>query len=622
MAAARVPKGTAGGQPRHADATARLRLLWWGLIGAIILGAVVSAWQLHWIGDDAFVTLRYVDQWFQGEGIVYNPGERVEGYTHFLWLLVLAGVRLVGFDPVTGAQAVGIACFGVALALTAVASSRIQRRSVLFVPYTLLALALHFDFKVWMTGGLETALFTLEVVAALLVFFFNRWSSRRRLLVGGALFGLMAMTRPDAVLFHLWANLCTALHGWRRRRGLGRTTSDLLRLNLPFAALVLPWLAWKYAYYGALLPNTFHAKDAGLVRFEQGLYYLGHYAGIYVSVWLLAVPLILLAHRTFRKARRGPEPADAWRAEDDHHGFLPVALGAVLLYITLFIVRVGGDFMFARFMVPLLPPIYLLIEAAVHRMWGRRVWPTVGTLVVLLALSPVELHRRQEVFPSDRRRPPDPELFTRHRGIIDEHWYYTATYMRGHRMTLVEYQRTIGEEFRPHFEDLEIRILGQGQNIMAYYGRFPYVVGMYGLTDREIARQSPVVSRNRRIGHEKELTYDDVVRRGIHLKIAGGFAGMPQRSYRRMRVQISEGFWVECTILTWDEEIMTALKRSFGDRIRFEDFTRHLDRYIDRELTTRTTAQVEEDYQEFRDFYFRHNDDSRRARAFLDRLRQ
>src|SRR5690242_17979411 len=38
---------------------------------------------------DAFISMRYARNLALGHGPVFNPGERVEGYTNFLWTLIL-----------------------------------------------------------------------------------------------------------------------------------------------------------------------------------------------------------------------------------------------------------------------------------------------------------------------------------------------------------------------------------------------------------------------------------------------------------------------------------------------------------------------------------------------------
>ena len=97
-------------QPNLWSPIAALAILAYGLYRAI---------DLRWICDDAFITMRYVKNFVDGNGLVYNIGERMEGYTHFLWLMLLAASKAIGFDPVDASMWLGIAAYaGILLLLT------------------------------------------------------------------------------------------------------------------------------------------------------------------------------------------------------------------------------------------------------------------------------------------------------------------------------------------------------------------------------------------------------------------------------------------------------------------------------------------------------------------------
>src|SRR5580700_4983251 len=103
-----VPQPSAKPQPNLWPPIAALAILAYGLYRAI---------DLRWICDDAFITMRYVKNFVDGNGLVYNIGERVEGYTHFLWLMLLTLTKAVGFDPVDASMWLGIAAYAGILVL-------------------------------------------------------------------------------------------------------------------------------------------------------------------------------------------------------------------------------------------------------------------------------------------------------------------------------------------------------------------------------------------------------------------------------------------------------------------------------------------------------------------------
>src|SRR5579884_1934594 len=69
------------------------------VLALLVVCGSLYAWQLRWLADDAYIPFRYAYNWVHGQGIVWNPGERVEGYTSFLWVLMAAASLAVHLDP-------------------------------------------------------------------------------------------------------------------------------------------------------------------------------------------------------------------------------------------------------------------------------------------------------------------------------------------------------------------------------------------------------------------------------------------------------------------------------------------------------------------------------------------
>ena len=73
-------------------------------VASLLLIAFASRFS-DFVTDDAFITFRYAHNLLTGHGMVFNPGERVEGYTNFLWVLCSSVALFVGIDPETAARA-------------------------------------------------------------------------------------------------------------------------------------------------------------------------------------------------------------------------------------------------------------------------------------------------------------------------------------------------------------------------------------------------------------------------------------------------------------------------------------------------------------------------------------
>ena len=93
------------------------RLVPWLLL-ALTLGHSLHVWHYNFIADDTFISLRYAANLLAGHGLVFNPGERVEGFTSPLWTLLLAGLGFFGCGLLETARILGFLFSALTLLLT------------------------------------------------------------------------------------------------------------------------------------------------------------------------------------------------------------------------------------------------------------------------------------------------------------------------------------------------------------------------------------------------------------------------------------------------------------------------------------------------------------------------
>ena len=356
------------------------------LLGVSMLWLVALVWMASaawFLCDDAFISFRYARNLVEGHGLVFNPGERVEGYTNFLWALELAALwKVLGLRPENVAPWLSVACTIGTLAAVAwwAASLPGFRRRGLVIWMALGLLCSSATFAVWTSGGgLETRQFTLFVVVAVVCL--TAYSGGRRGLLGASLcLVAAAYTRPEGLL------IAACCFGWFAasrmvaNRRLRVDIGELGWLVLPFAALVGAHFLFRYGYYGEWLPNTYYAKH---VRpwYESGFNYLWA-AAIETGLYLL-MPLAVLA------ARR------AWRERGDLRLVLPLA--CIVPHMA-YVFRIGGDYFEYRpldFYWPLLAVpaasgiVHLGTVASVllrrpHSMWSGRLAPGPRACAVVL----------------------------------------------------------------------------------------------------------------------------------------------------------------------------------------------------------------------------------------------
>ncbi len=457
----------------------------WGLLLAacllwmVVAGRVLGDWQI----DDAYISYRYAWNLAHGNGLVYNPGEVVEGYTNFLWTLVASASIWAGLSPAGVALAGTIACSMGILALTYWLARRLipDRPAWALLPATLLAV----DSALLTYGprgsGIEAvpfAFLALASIAALWATPAKGW----RLAAGGVL-GLAALTRPEGLLV---AVLLLGARAWLDRRE-GLLYRTLLMWSLvPFLAIAVPYQLWRVTFYGYPFPNTFYAKTGtNLAVIGRGAGYAWQFAERHWLPAALALACLVLLAWGWLSRRQTPKEAVS-RGDDISPKMLDYSLAAVLGLLVLvyaaYVVYVGGDwFPSERFFVPLLAPVTLLATAGgyvlVSRMGqrGRRAAgvAVLGVMTVAYAGSALWQQRPGGELADDTHR----------HNLYNDRWGSAAIWLR---------------ENTPPDTWTAARAAGA----IAYYSQRP-TIDMFGLNDLHIGHLQVANMGEAVPGHEK-----------------------------------------------------------------------------------------------------------------------
>lgn len=368
------------------------RRLW---VLAIGLGALLLAFAVvlvAWIGDDAQITFRTIENLLAGHGLRWNVSERVQTFTHPLWLFVLTLGRVLVGD-----------CYWAALLLgglaTLVAATLLARLAGWRGAGPLLVvLALSRFFVDYATSGLETGL-NYALLATLAWLWLRRDPDRPRHGAVALVCGLMLTNRLDLAPLLLPMLLQTV---WV----LGPRRS--LQVVLPGMLPLLGWLAFAAIYYGSILPATAYAKVGhGLPAARMALQGL-HYA------WLLLLDDPVTATAIVAGLALG--------AFDRRPGRRTLAV-AIALHLG-YVIAVGGDFMAGRFFLPTYVLAIALCADSMSRLSARTVWmvPTGALLLASLAGLPTCF--------GGHREDPGLDISGMPWGIGDERrYYYTVSGM-------------------------------------------------------------------------------------------------------------------------------------------------------------------------------------------------
>jgi hypothetical protein len=214
--------------------------------------------------DDAMISMRYARNLAEGRGLVFNPGqEAVEGYSNFLWTLVMAVVHLAPMGDERTSLVVMLIGAGLLICtalLAAAVAGRVLPDCGWAPPAAAACTAFYYPLVFWTLRGMEVGIAAVLLVGAALLALRIESSWRRSdLAMLGALSVAAVLTRADLVV-PLAPVLAYA--AWRAPRPKLRLTV-LVLAAAPLVAIGLHTL-FRLAYYGYPLPNTYYLKVGGI----------------------------------------------------------------------------------------------------------------------------------------------------------------------------------------------------------------------------------------------------------------------------------------------------------------------------------------------------------------------
>lgn len=298
--------------------------------------------------DDAMISMRYAWNFSHGYGLVWNPGEYVQGYSNFLQVLVmsLATFLFEKSGAVLSIQILGLfICLIIGLLSRRIFDQLEPDINPSILPWmrsmVLLSVLAYYPLAYWTLLGMETGLLCLLFLGGLsLSFSYLDVEKPSKLLALGIVSGLAFLTRNDSILlfaliwfFTLWETIKVAR--WRQQ-----IVSVLVGLFI-FSGFVIGQLIFQKTYYGEYLPNTYTLKLVGLPflnRIQNGLGFVSPFLKGTTPLWLLASLDTIFK---FKKKK-----------------LILLALAALTVVYQIY---VGGDpWIYWRMMSPAMPLLFIL----------------------------------------------------------------------------------------------------------------------------------------------------------------------------------------------------------------------------------------------------------------------
>jgi len=305
------------------------------------------------IGEDCFISFRYVENFVSGHGLVYNTGERVEGYSDYLWVMILSLFRWIGFSPILVSKFLGLVSTILLVWVGSYYSLKKLQRKIDWI-YLAAPLLLFFNpiLHYHAGRGLETSFYTLLFIWAAFSF------KRRNYANSSFAFAAMALLRPEGfIYFWLLVPMLFLDIAYSRTEKFPYSLPWVrFRFFAPYLTVVIGFIIWRLVYYGALFPNSVYAKTDPLnFLYNPSLHMLLQF----IISWSYIPLFALLAVFTYHK--------EEW--EIQRSLVIPILLGGGVLFFTIAIGQVQAE-PFQHYM-PLVPILIILVQEFLRAMKMR-----------------------------------------------------------------------------------------------------------------------------------------------------------------------------------------------------------------------------------------------------------
>ncbi|MCX8064725.1 MAG: hypothetical protein N3G21_06075 [Candidatus Hydrogenedentes bacterium] len=439
------------------------------VISGVIVFFAILFLRTAWLCDDAYITFRVVDNFVNGYGLRWNVNERVQPYTHPLWMFLHIPFYAITKEMfLTGIfVSFTISMLVIFLVLFFIA----ENTSQVLIAWSLLGFSRAFvDFS---SSGLENPLSHFLLVLFFILFLKGNFSLKKLLLLS-LIASLATLNRQDCILIYI----PPLIYGWWRTEN---KWGGLWFLCLGFFPLMI-WEIFSIIYYGFPFPNTAYAKlGTGLWKsdliVQGGWYFLWSWKRDFITILVLILAMFIPFYR--------------WVPE------IVASVGGIFLYC-LYVLWIGGDFMGGRFLtVPFLLGVILVLR---YSQLDKVKWGIPAVLIFLIT----SLVQPNVPILTDATFGKDLSNFKDAHGIGDERMFYfqvasLSHWERGKEMPSNAFAKQ-GREYRK-----QNRKIVKAHGSVGYRGFFGgpkvHIVDYNALADPLLARMPAVIRPTWRIGH-------------------------------------------------------------------------------------------------------------------------
>lgn len=419
-----------------------------------------------WIGDDSYITMRTIDNFINGYGLTWNIQERLQTYTHPLWMLLLTIVYAVSHNPYL--SLIGLSLFISILTIYIFLVYGSQDKYSVFIGWSILVLSNAFiDYS---TSGLENPASHLIIIVFTLLYL--KWRndlSQKHILILALSVSLLTLNRIDLLLLFIPAILEIIF------------TGEIVKRFKLFFIGFLPFILWELfsiIYYGFPFPNTYYAKlttgisHSALIR-HGILYFFNSVAWDPITLLVIGSSFVLSMLWGNRQERM-------------------ISTG-IMIYLG-YVVWIGGDFMSGRFLSAALLSSVVILMVFLNKISfaQRSMIFAVVIFIGFMAYSPS--------YSAPTTRDDELENFT---GVSDEQaWYYPGTgLLRWGKSTPLPYHQWVYEGRDIRDQGVKVYV-GKGIGFLGFSaGPIVHVIDHFALSDPLLSHMPVKAKGSILIGH-------------------------------------------------------------------------------------------------------------------------
>ncbi|MCP4706412.1 MAG: hypothetical protein GY865_17575 [candidate division Zixibacteria bacterium] len=511
------------------------------IISAILIStafALFYGWKLFWfLTDDAHIAFRYVSNSMLDYGYVWNqpPFRPVEGYTSFLWIVILDIIwRLFDVVPPESSNNISLIFSYLTLLLIAFSimrlklSQQLNRWRLLFLGLIILGTVTNTTFLTWTSSGLETALFNFCFTAWVVVgLFFNKRDNKWLICFSGAT-ALIHLTRPDGILF-IGATFVILFVFFMKWFLEGNLKIDKF---LSISPLVVPFLhlAWRINTYGEWLPNTYYAKHVSPWP-EAGLRYFTSFVleySLWIWIFSLIVVTVIYFKRVFKNKLAGN--FDFTKSvsgqlinlfKNGNTGFSKIIiLATIVFHFGYYTIVIGGDHFEWRVYSHLIPFVFVSFLWMLNILNLKPKMAISVFSIFLLFTYPIswklwyltkDINTREESYYLKMPlRGEFPSMLNWYTGTFDNLQFWLIDHSicmrrQEHKQFYLEQcryfpTRSDGQQLNPgDYPVMNLPCVG----VPAWVFPHMNILDMHGLNDYIIARSVPIVREERQMAHDR-----------------------------------------------------------------------------------------------------------------------